>query len=101
VKPLRGFVDKLKKLYSPTLILLFGSRSRGDALIESDYDILVVSSAFRDTKWVKRHEEAYECWDDDAGLDLLCYSPEEFDVKRMQIGIVREAVEEGIVIYRS
>jgi len=101
VKSLKGFVDRLKKLYSPTLILLFGSRFRGDELLESDYDILVVSSAFRNTNWIQRHEEAYACWDDNARLDLLCYSPEEFERKREQLGIVRQAVEEGTVIYRA
>lgn len=101
MKPLEAFIAKLKKLYSPKLVLLFGSRSRGDDLIESDYDILVVSSAFRNTNWIKRHEEAYACWDLDMRLDLLCYSPEEFESKSKQVGIVRKAVEEGKVLYRT
>jgi hypothetical protein len=31
-------------------------------------------------------------------MDILCYTPEEFEKKKKQIGIVRTAVEEGIEI---
>lgn len=94
-----GFVEKLKKAYAPSLILMFGSRARGDELRGSDYDIMVVSSAFEGKGWIRRHEEAYAYWDNE--LDLLCYSPEEFRVKRGQIGIVSKALKEGTVIYQN
>jgi hypothetical protein len=41
-----------KQLYEPELVLAFGSRARGDALEESDLDLIVVSARFRDTPFL-------------------------------------------------
>jgi hypothetical protein len=98
VKPIKEFIQRLKKEYSPSLIMLFGSRARGENLVESDYDILVVSSKFRGKGWIRRHEEVYSLWNEGFHLDILCYSPEEFEVKRNQIGVVKNALEEGILL---
>ena len=35
------------------------------------------------------------------GVDLLCYTPEEYERKRGELGIVRRASEEGIVLVGS
>lgn len=40
----------------------------------------------------------YKYWDNDYLIEPLCYTSEEFEMKRKQIGIVRKAVEEGIEI---
>jgi stress-induced morphogen len=101
LNPLKSFVERLKRAYSPSLILLFGSRARGDDLKGSDFDVIVVSKAFEGKGWVRRHEEAYCLWKGDAALDLLCYSPGEFDIKKRQLGIVRQALKEGAIIFRS
>lgn len=37
-------------------------------------------------------------WDGPVDLEPLCYTPEEFEKKKKQIGIVSEAVKEGIEI---
>lgn len=100
-QPLKQFVAVLKKKYAPSLILLFGSRARNEHLKESDYDLIVVSERFRGSRWVRRHEEAYMCWGGNERLDLLCYSPDEFEAKKRQIGIVKTAVEEGTVLWSA
>jgi hypothetical protein len=33
-----------------------------------------------------------------GGLELLCYTPDEFEAKREEMGIVRVALEEGIAL---
>ncbi len=39
---LAPLIDKLVAFYNPRAIYLFGSRARGDAQTESDYDVYVV-----------------------------------------------------------
>ena len=38
----------------------------------------------------------FELWDYDFDLDILAYTPEEFEEKRHEIGIVNQAVKDGI-----
>jgi hypothetical protein len=79
-------------------VLAFGSRARGDALADSDLDLLVVSERFRDVPFLQR---AARLLDDLAlpyPIDVLCYTPEEFARKRAELGIVSQAVEDGIAL---
>jgi predicted nucleotidyltransferase len=39
---LRKLMDRIESVYHPADVLLFGSRARGDARTDSDWDILVV-----------------------------------------------------------
>jgi predicted nucleotidyltransferase len=39
---LERIVDAIRKGVSPELILLFGSRARGEAREDSDYDLMIV-----------------------------------------------------------
>ena len=38
----------------------------------------------------------YEYWNEDLDLEVICYTPKEFEIKKNQIGIIRTAVKEGI-----
>ncbi|MGP3703624.1 MAG: nucleotidyltransferase domain-containing protein, partial [Candidatus Bathyarchaeota archaeon] len=42
-KELEKAVNKLKKHYKPSAIILFGSRARGDYKPWSDYDLLIIA----------------------------------------------------------
>ena len=77
-------------------VILFGSRARGDWLHESDYDFVVVSPRFEGIPFYSRPVDLYQYWTGHPGVELLCYTPDEFERKRRQISIVREAVREGI-----
>ncbi len=79
-------------------MLLFGSRARGTAGDESDVDLIIVSSTFKGEKFRYRPLGFHKYWRSDYPVDFLCYTPEEFNKLRMQITIVREAVENGIEI---
>jgi hypothetical protein len=92
---LREFVKELRKRYKPEKIILFGSRARGENLEESDVDLIIVSETFRGRNWIERIGEVAELWKGSVGIEPLCYTPEEFEKKRRQIGIVREAVKKG------
>ena len=90
------FAQALHESVGATKVILFGSRARGDWLKESDYDFVVVSPAFAGVHFVRRPVPLYDYWKGHPGVELLCYTPEEFERKSREIGIVAEAVREGI-----
>ncbi len=49
-------------------------------------------------QFYERMDKLILLWDSPLDLGALCYTPEEFEEKKKQITIVREAVEEGIEI---
>jgi hypothetical protein len=67
-------------------------------LVESDVDFIIVSSKFENMKWPVRLGAVAELWPGLIAIEPLCYTPEEFNFKKKQLGIVREAVREGTVI---
>ncbi|MBI3075875.1 MAG: nucleotidyltransferase domain-containing protein [Deltaproteobacteria bacterium] len=77
-------------------MLLFGSHARGEALAESDLDLVIVSRAFEGVPFLERATRVIEAVGLAVPADLLCYTPQEFARKRRERGIVQAAVEEGI-----
>jgi predicted nucleotidyltransferase len=82
-------------------VIIFGSRVRGDYLMDSDLDLIVVSKDFEGIKFTDRITEVSQCldlWQGEYPIEILCYTPSEFERKKNQIGMVRDAVEYGILI---
>ena len=94
---IKKFKKRLKKI-GVEKIIFFGSRAKGNFSQESDFDIIVISNKFEGIKWYKRSLKVYLNWDEHYPLEVLCYTPREFERLRKKIGIVQEAVKEGIVI---
>jgi predicted nucleotidyltransferase len=93
------FVKKIREKIPHSKIFLFGSHAKGTAKKNSDYDFLIISKDFKNSNLEERHGKVYFLKKDiPAAMDILCYTPEEFEKKKKQIGIVRTAVEEGIEI---
>ena len=90
------FLAVITDKYPAEKILLFGSRARGDNLIDSDVDMIIVSKKFEGVNWLKRMRNVSVEWEGLVSLEPLCYTPDEFEEKRHEIGIVNEAVKEGI-----
>lgn len=90
-------IEQLRELLrkSPIPIksaFLFGSRARGDYLEESDWDLLIVSPEFagirfpdRATVFLKKVPL--------RGVELLCYTEDEFQDRVGELGIVAEAAK--------
>src|SRR3989344_1439521 len=97
IEIIRKFKKKIDKKGTDKIIFS-GSRARGSYNKESDFDIIVISDKFNNISWYKRPLEIYLSWEEDYPLEVLCYTPKEFEKKKKQIGIVQEAVKEGIVI---
>ena len=95
---LADYLPALREAYRPETVLLFGSRVRGDALEDSDLDLVLVADRFRGVPFLERAIRVLAHIDLPWPVDLLCYTPEEFADKRAELGIVSAAVEEGIEV---
>ncbi len=78
-KDLQEFVKKVTEAFEPEIVLLFGSRARGDFLKKSDYDLIVVSKKFKGMHFLERIAKVYKFWNAKEHADVLCYTPEEFE----------------------
>ncbi|MEM0153617.1 MAG: nucleotidyltransferase domain-containing protein [Ignisphaera sp.] len=100
-RDIEKIIEVLKDSIPDVKIVLFGSRARGNALKTSDIDIIVVSRVFETMHFTDRASYILKIlWKNRAlpkvDIDILCYTPEEFEKKKKEIGIVREALSHGI-----
>jgi predicted nucleotidyltransferase len=93
---LRKFIDKVARAYKIHDVIFFGSRARGDYLEHSDVDLIVVSDDFDGVFFPDRSTAMYKFWEVDLPLEVLCYTVKEFEKKKRMIGLVQDAVSEGI-----
>lgn len=78
--------------------ILFGSAARGDADRFSDIDLIVIKRT--DRRFLDRLADVIEAIRPDFALDVLVYTPEEFErMLEEENPLVTRAVEEGKVIY--
>ena len=77
---------------------LFGSRARGDELLTSDVDVIVVSKDFKGLMFRKRPDKFLKEWTLPIDFEVLCYTPEELKRKQKEIGLVQEAMKDAIEI---
>jgi len=76
-------------------IFPFGSRARGDWLLTSDADVMIVSPDFVGRRFVDRSAEILRHWRGRVDLEAFCYTPEEIAERRHEIGIIGQALKEG------
>ncbi len=98
VVPVQSFRKRLSRDVRIDRMVLFGSRARGDHRPESDWDVIVVSPDFAGVRFIDRIPRLLRYWDyeHEHGVEPLPYTPEEFERKRHEIGIVQEALKDGI-----
>jgi predicted nucleotidyltransferase len=93
-------VKRLVARYEPEQIWLFGSRARGDARDDSDWDLLVVVP---DDAPPERHraQAAYEAMTDLAhGADVLVWPRSEFAARLpLRASLPRAVVDEGVLLH--
>ncbi|MBI3962610.1 MAG: nucleotidyltransferase domain-containing protein [Deinococcus sp.] len=93
---LETFLQAVRTRFPLVRAILFGSRARGNELLESDYDLILVSPAFAPIPFPTRAAAINDLWHLDAPLEVLCYTPEEFQRKAQEISVVAEAEREGM-----
>ncbi len=92
-------VRRIVKRFHPDRIILFGSYVKGEPTDDSDLDILIVMPV-EGSRRKKTNEIDLALADRAVPMDLIVATPEQFDREKDMIGtIVREAVQEGRVIY--
>jgi predicted nucleotidyltransferase len=80
-------------------VILFGSLARGDVGSYSDIDLIVVEKTER--RFLDRLDGVYSAVLPRLGLDLLVYTPEEFEAMSRSISFVKKALSEGKVLYEK
>ncbi|MBN2449599.1 MAG: nucleotidyltransferase domain-containing protein [Lentisphaeria bacterium] len=87
----------LKAQESVRRIILFGSLARGRVGERSDVDLVVVQET--DQPVLSRVEELYRLVLPEVDMDILVYTPAEFEQLRESRGFVRRLLREGKVLY--
>lgn len=95
------FVKKLKTDLNPTHVILFGSKARGEDWRRSDYDFIIVSPAFTGMHWLDRISRVIHLWESASDIDVLPYTPDEFEDKKKNSSVVRTALKEGIEVHSA
>ncbi|MGA2608555.1 MAG: nucleotidyltransferase domain-containing protein [Terriglobia bacterium] len=92
-------VRRIVETAQPDKIILFGSRARGDARPNSDFDILVIKESSEPR--YRRSVPLYVALADvPAEVEVVVYTPEEIDEwRQVSQAFVTTAVREGTTIY--
>jgi predicted nucleotidyltransferase len=91
-------VARLAAMPEVESVILFGSYAAGRRDLFTDLDLLVVMSSELD--FVHRTAELYRQIGAGVDMDLLVYTPDEFERLR-QRGFVRQALQTGRVLYEK
>ena len=94
-------VHRIVETVQPQRIILFGSRARGDARPDSDYDILVVKETSE-----PRHRRDAPLYLALVGLpaevEVMVYTPQEIEEwSAVPLAFVTTAIREGKVLYEQ
>lgn len=98
---LQEMVHRITATGNPQKIILFGSRARGDARPDSDYDLLLIEPSDQ-----PRHRRAARYRRALIGLapakDILVWTPEEVaEWRDVPNAFITTAINEGIVVYEQ
>ncbi|TAK32135.1 MAG: nucleotidyltransferase domain-containing protein [Chloroflexota bacterium] len=95
------FARLLRERYGAR-VYLFGSRARGAARPDSDYDLVAVAEAFGAQPRFERALDRRKLWRQAGGwgigLDLHCYTPSEFRRQVQGLGYLGQSKARGELI---
>src|SRR6266404_2050933 len=98
---LEQIVEVLRAAGQPERVILFGSRARGDARPDSDFDLLIVqavqpgNSRWQELRCLRQALRRFP-----IAKDLLLFRPAEFEYWRESLNhVVGRALREGRLLY--
>jgi hypothetical protein len=104
---LRRYLDRLGDRWALDRALLGGARladERGAPEQRErgpEFIVVLVSQAYDGMPWLERVYQAGALWDAlemGAPADVHCYTPAEFERKRVGLRVVREVADDGLVL---
>lgn len=98
------YIKTLKQKIKITGVLLFGSFAWGQPTKHSDVDLVVISPDFIKKNFDKRLDFLTDARDKTAlqiAMDIIGYTPKEFDEIEKHSAIMTKAKKDGKWIYRS
>jgi len=92
-------VARIRDAVQPERVILFGSRARDEAHVESDYDFLIIKES--DQPRYRRSGPLYTALADlPVEVELVVYTPEEVqEWSAVPEAFVTTALREGLVLY--
>jgi predicted nucleotidyltransferase len=91
-------LEKLSAKSEVRKIILIGSYASGRVDLFTDLDLLVVMDTDQD--FISRLSQLYPEFDTGIDLDLLVYTPEEFELMKRR-PFIKHALREGKVLYEK
>jgi predicted nucleotidyltransferase len=85
------------KIFNPEKIILFGSFLRGNQDEFSDIDLVIVYKTSK--TFLNRLKELYLKWDIPKAVDILAYTPEEFQDMLKENTFIQNIVNTGEILY--
>jgi len=91
---LARIVERLRQIGAHKAIL-FGPLAGRTVRLSSDIDLIVVIDAPQDEDFLARQQRIYDALAPQVPLDLLVYTPEEFEHQKRYSATVRSALKHG------
>jgi len=97
--------ENLKKIVQKIIeigvekIILFGSTVEGMVSKSSDIDIIIVKKTNK--KFLERLDEIYKIINPDIAVDLIVYTPEEYEKFKETNSFLKNALKRGRVLYEK
>ncbi len=99
---LAELVQKLTEALHPERIYLFGSRARGEAGPDSDYDLLLVLPESDVPRSVLYHKASAVLWETGTAADVLLWGREAFDRRAgLKASLPAVVLREGALLYAA
>jgi predicted nucleotidyltransferase len=99
---LARIVGRLVEAYRPESLYLFGSRARGDANVDSDYDLVMIVSELRQPAYRVSQEAHSALWDIGAATDIVVWSRREFSRRlHLKASFPATVVREGKLLHAA
>ncbi|MFA6990200.1 MAG: nucleotidyltransferase domain-containing protein [Candidatus Gastranaerophilaceae bacterium] len=98
-KTLEKIIEKILEVIIPDKIILFGSRARGEACSDSDYDILIIKDGIENERQISKRLYVQFVGINES-IDIIVKTPNSIEKsKKIPSSCINTAIKEGVVVY--